>query len=570
MEPGQLQLLELPLEILDRIVSYFDNVFIRRGEVQWERMQRSEVHWSQFDKQPHPTDLERADHERCRVLCSLRLTCKAFNEVASTRLHPIPQLRLSQQSVDAFESFCHNPDVAKGIRGLKIALDYRPEMLAPSFDQFKRWQAEALFRVSSCCKYLLDQPSDGSELAGNDSLLAKMEQNHPLWDSFCRTDDLLSVCEGSEDQSLQKYQRLLRQSYDLYRARCEEQRQIIGDGSFVTTIARTVAKLPRAVEICFVNEEHGRSLREFGQPNHSLSTDAKTVEYLARPWAWEAIGVEKTFCPSAAIDAVRILTELPVSIWQHGGTLSRIHLQCFPCFDGNDFTLLHLDGVGPTASSMDDLRRAMSTAQSFRVGGASMSFRPTRAVHLAETKRAYITNYINCCLSSGALREIDLELFSLGRGNRDGSASSTGGMPIGKMLQGVDGSALVSLKISHASLSEADLLPFLQTLGDRLELCLLRKSHMHSGTWSECIEVLREKRAASSQDGVWIFFDMLSGGGFGDFDNEPPASTYVPESWEPSAAERRRYVLNKQASKYVNGMIDANPLSTERTTVLGI
>lgn len=144
-----LTVLDLPVDILCKILDYFQDVRIKeQGQINWG-------HWRKS-----------ADEKICRkTIQNARLVSRRFNDLASPLLCPIVWVDIEQESLDKVEELSRCPRVAQGVRGIVVGLQYRPQELATDLARFKDYCKEQLEEMNASCGY----DAETWQLGGYDS-----------------------------------------------------------------------------------------------------------------------------------------------------------------------------------------------------------------------------------------------------------------------------------------------------------------------------------------------------------------------------------------------------------------
>ncbi|MBE3048969.1 hypothetical protein IMZ48_42020 [Candidatus Bathyarchaeota archaeon] len=86
--------------------------------------------------------------ESKKTIASIRLTCSLFGDVAGEfLLRGGVEVSLDQASLDIIDEISRHPSLSRGVRGVRVKLDYRPRDMAESLHLFARCRQRDLHRM---------------------------------------------------------------------------------------------------------------------------------------------------------------------------------------------------------------------------------------------------------------------------------------------------------------------------------------------------------------------------------------------------------------------------------------
>lgn len=295
-------LTDLPNEILEQIVSCFDNELqAANGDPQWPR-KGPDSSWRQ--------DLL----IRGPAIRHLRLTCRRLNELASPKLAPALRIRLDPASLDAATNLIKNPLIASGILKATIGLGHFREEVALRRPLFKTYMIAILTDLYQF-KYL-GRPLRPEELQGNERCVA----------NYCRMRDVLENSVKMEDAAAaQEYRSLMTDLFVRFYEKHMEQKDLRSNGKFATAVATIIAQLPT---VKFV--ELTDAVDPFYFPFH------RTEIFTQNSWLSRYV-LNVPFHPAEASHMsvectamVRFAASIPVAIKAAGVDLKFLSISCFP------------------------------------------------------------------------------------------------------------------------------------------------------------------------------------------------------------------------------------------------
>ncbi|VUC30786.1 unnamed protein product [Clonostachys rosea] len=408
----------------------------------------------------------------------LRLVCRTFNNLASPLLCPYLYLDISYESIDRAKELLKNPRIARGLRGIQLSLAYRPENFAYSRSEFSRNWETKLRDACSGLKFELKQDTKPKYWEDNPSLYEKFQAKE-------KQEAMLSTLRNFAQylgpvESRRGYE-FFRSSHERHKEKHYEQFELLMSGSFVRQLAAALGQIRQPIALNFTDD-----VREKYNMNnyHLFLGDSRLADTFIQPQPWSEI--------KDGLLPARVLTELPIAISQAGGWLQSLKLSC-------PVKCCHMfPPLVPPEHSMIQLRDAfkfLRVVDVSRPGGWCM--------------------YTSALLSSGSLRYVRIRR----RQSRHSDASCN--RPVCERERRrarsfrTNKSTVKSLRIEHATISQAELEQMLGMLSPRCKDIRISSVRITFGSWFKIVESLRIKAGSRIGNGKCkLRFANLSGGGF--------------------------------------------------------
>ncbi|KFY61422.1 hypothetical protein V496_05010 [Pseudogymnoascus sp. VKM F-4515 (FW-2607)] len=478
------------------------------------------------------------DDDEIKTIQSARLVCSLFNRLASPFLLPSLTVQLDQTSLERADMISRTPLIAAGVRTIYAVLHYCPKELADDLSRYKLQREEDLNSLSGSCAW----QSAGSRRGGEEYIILQkaIDDYYAItsaWTEYIRQPDVAST-----DEDTLRYQEILRQGYEAFRQKHEEQVRLIMDGSFVATLASAISRMRRCTSLYFVDEVHFLDyLNRLADDPSRMSTHPNELPLLmTAPLDWQTVeGLER----GAELLPAKILSELPIAIHKAGATIPNIIVRCFPT--ANNYPMLR-PGHDPNNPAWLDLRAASQhlTELYFTPGQPSL-----RDHHLRPEELSTMDQYFGAIISGQDIEKTNLHFPRL-------NIDDGGLYCIDTIFATVNWPRLKELIISYVSLNQGTLENFFRKLdGARVERIYLYDVELLDGSWAGMLDLLRERVASRCLDGKCeVKFSMLIGG---EFEKRILTKT---RSWEIVKEPHEVSKLIAQAQSFVSGVGLQNPL----------
>ena len=547
-----LKVIDLPLEILHLIFSGFQHDAITEAA-------RSDLR----------VDLDYyrvgEDERRRRTVRKLRLVCRRFCELATPLLFPILRVQLSQASLDFADKVSKNPGMAAGVRGICIYLGYRPKVYAESIARYRDARLGPLKRLARRCEreyrqYKRRDSNDESEneVEGEEEedqdavrlrqVLEECGRLRHAWSEY--VDEGVHLGEATE---------ILTKGYAEFCRLHQEQRRLLGGGTFANSLASAVARVPNACSIAFV-EAWGDD-KEMPLPSNREALS----RFMSSPLSWRQIEDEREEQLAVDLDCARILWELPIALHRAGAVLVGMQINNLPLY-GN-FSALHAQDEKTGAPAWDELSAACQHLETFdlRTGNC----KGLRANYLPAHDKSHVDGFLGAILSRCGphLRVLNLDFYALCintgmlASNYEGSYHSDSYL---RRLQPTP--RLRRLRLNHVELQRDTVNAFCDNLGSNLSWLDMHDVNLHGGSWADAVDTLRGKMAPESArpHAGSCSLTWLQGGEFvlagegpeteGELDTDDDTE---PLPFDSNPRAKRLWAAT---GKYVEGVLEHNPL----------
>lgn len=526
-------ILDLPEDVLRCIFDYFKDDDLYRDEGTGRQI------WPSYR-----SDRKDPEDANFKTVRSLRLVCRLLEQLASPLLVPVLGARISAESLRRVDGLTRNSHIAAGVRLVQVFLDYRPREMAQSLDVYRRNQRWVVRNLQNSCWQEVQPPqhaTSGPRPQGE----ALLEQERRISDARCTYREMLRAWGACYDQSDEKhvsYEKLLRQCYEEYRDRHEEQYRMLTDGSFAGALAAAISRMPSLQQLSFVDHwERERPAPPMAAVAMLDNDFEKLRQLLVAPRDWQAI---ENMDPTLDILPARLLWELPIAIHERGKQLRELLVTTLPNRGKCDMMMM------PSPRDVERLRAACRFLQRViitRTHRWSMYYLfPT---DMPAEKRAGIDTYLAAVLSGPNVERVDMDLRMV----------CDKLYPIGSVLAAVRWPRLRCLELRYASFRQEELEAFFGNLGGRMESILFVYVGVVEGGWARPLDVLRGRLSRHGSPGKCrVKFLPLRGGGCGGLDDE---GLNAPGRGQPSRPPYRTQ-LYREAEMYVTGAEGmANPLA---------
>lgn len=530
-----LSVLDLPLDILHGIFAYFEAPYMAAARIGRPREDSEDVRL------------------RVQVVRRARLTCRLFHDLASPLLFPILKVGISQASLDLADGISRSPLLAAGVRVVCVSLDYRIKELAEDLWRFAESRKEILRNACRRCSYCEETWYLGGYDEDDDTVC---EQPHRVYLQAMDNYSAIQRAWDKENENPQNdedlaYRRVLRQGYEEYRQKHEEQFRLISDGSFVNSLAASMSRMPHASSLKLADGLDCYPTLYTSDTAVLNDTDA-LARLLVSPHDWEAI---EKLDGGAELVPAKLLSELPIAIHRAGVGLRHLDVCCFPV--RNNYSMVCPDRLDPANPAWTDLHAACQGLETFAFGRGGMNCLPIRKSHIPAEERAHIDNYLAAMLSGQRLEVVALHLRSFAF--NDGQTDKRDHYRLSPVLASAEWPHAQDVTIMNVALDQADLEGLCNGLGYHMGNIYLCDMQLKSGSWSNALDALRDRLAPRCTQGMCkVSFYDLTGGEFG----EPEVKETDPSDWMDSEDWDfdEQPLLVQLSEKYVKGEVEENPL----------
>ncbi|CAH0058099.1 unnamed protein product [Clonostachys solani] len=493
----------LPIDIL---VYLLDN-FLHLGDLRKDKLEWDEP-WGAH-----------ATNESFQIIQTLRQVCRLFHDLVSPFLCRRLRIHLDPQSLDQARGILRNRAIASGVRGVQVAIPYRPEELASSLSSFVDVRLRELGQVYHHIMYILDgrwMNGDPEDSQDEESFPRERKNYHDILFTW-RPREASTDQDGADPESANtfvhqiepavrdEYRQILLQGHEIFKERHEAQKKLIETGLFVETIAHLIRQIPNTVSLSVVDGFTSRRLQR--RDMSLLINKEELLPFLTSPFDWSELG----FMPNPPeLVPARILTELPIAIHKSGRSLRHLHIGCIPVQHGFE----QLD-PGTDGFSWAQLREACQQLEVFNLEGPQMHHLPYRPESIPLPSRQFLVEFFSAIISSNKLQDVRLNFYCLGV--CDGRTNRREWCPLGAIFRSISWPSIRKARISDIGFSLDELDQLFLGLGFGLESLSLVSFQLSGGSWVNAIDMLQERIAPryATQEFFFHFADM-TGGEFGE------------------------------------------------------
>ncbi|KAI5924178.1 hypothetical protein F4810DRAFT_148965 [Camillea tinctor] len=436
-----LQLLDLPDEILILVFEQVKGWWLNEGS---------------FDPYSHGQ----------RDIMSVRLVCRRFCHASTHLLIHFLTVSMDPPSLLRLAEVSRHPAIRKGVRGVRVLLDFYDPALADDFWRFVGVRKDDLNNSVNDIQARLRQvrtshPGWSASRRNEfiEQLRAELQEKRSLLSSFDGFgEDNAAVPQPSVDQST-FYRRIFDAAHREYKRRLREQQQIQESGTFVQDVANAIAMLPamRVLQLC-----DRRQRMALGSGRENL------YNVMIGPMEWTQATRHRLGTPP-----VDLLVKMISALGEKRVFLTTIDIEVSP---PDDYSALSL--------SDEDCRNLSAAARYLR----HFSFGPPPFCRINQQPRKpeegrQLLRFTNALLNTDTLRSVNVD-FSCLRVKDMPSPFNTGAIDTSHASPG-----LSLMCFSNMSVHLEDLEQYSPTE----ELIWLNGLHLLSGTWAEALDILREK-----------------------------------------------------------------------------
>lgn len=258
-------------------------------------------------------------HDDRRDLQSLRLTCRSLHDAATPKLFQVLEIEFNQKCLSDAEELSRSPRIAPVINGVRVVLRYCPAPVAATLNSFQSAKDKYLSSIEA--KLFRQLQKDGRNKKIKRALDAYSTIRF-VWEG--------SRVQGELTEKLDYYEEIGTRAHMSFKTRQEEQKRLVHDGTFATTIGAIFSRLPNARSLNVADNYTRRSLqREIYQNNEIqwLIEEDNIVDILASDMRWKWVDEMEELDD---IMPAKLLTTIPLEILKHGVELREFQVDVFP------------------------------------------------------------------------------------------------------------------------------------------------------------------------------------------------------------------------------------------------
>ncbi|KAF6802261.1 hypothetical protein CSOJ01_11722 [Colletotrichum sojae] len=426
-------------------------------------------------------------------IMSLRLTCRSLCEMVSPALFRVRAVRPSTESLDRLDYISRHPQLSKGVRQIHVSVSYYDANIAKDPALFVLY---AIRRFTSSCLVL----SDGYNSDEWEDYTFS-EEEEMAFDAYHSTDFDFEIRRPKRKEGLTLKKNDLRsivdgwrklvapirfengkdtsEAYDVYRRKYADQELALS--RFPQAVCEAIARMPGIffLEVC----DDGRDTKTFDHDYREKTATRKAkMALLTRPMSWEYFAADAIHVSNNHV--APMVGKLLPTLGSHGVKLQFLQLAFTPSID--------IDCFRPNESDRKNFVQAMSNVQwfSFQIMNNYHSSQdkasgpwPTRSVE----QLAALDGFLDCLLSSDSLKEFSHDFEAL----RWENARSPDGWYLPSLMKARPWPNLRKIRLKSVCLSSLELDGFLRK--GPLLITRLEEIHMARGTWTQALDIMREK-----------------------------------------------------------------------------
>ena len=460
---------------------------------------------------------------------NLRLTCWRFCNASSHLLLPLVRVELNTASVAHLDTISKHPTISKGVRAVRVVLDYYDYELANNIWLFAEYSADNLGRRTDFSERLALRKTPGS-LESDLEPIRKARELENSWTSFASD----TVGDATLTANLRGLQ-LLQRAHEEYQSRAADQKKLLGNQDFVRSVATAISRMPLATRLEFAEFDcQGGRYKRTG--SFREGDDEYFMWQILLPMTWDLGRKWGLGTPHG-----HVLVDLPIAVHETGSVLKGLDLEI---------------------SSLPESHEVLTIAETRKLSTAVQQVKNMHIrmqdYHLAESESAhtpayleYCHQYIHALSNTDSIERIFLDL---------GCFSAEDMRPLtdlGSLMTFRLWENLVDVSWRSVALYQTDLNRFFQLLQKPLQYLHLGSVRLLSGSWSETLEILH-----SAPTGYHVTLSDPLGAECEDLGKEEKARIFdkpKDDLWATSEAE-----------DYIMGFSSPNPLKADELNQSGM
>ncbi|KAL9641336.1 MAG: hypothetical protein Q9204_000072 [Flavoplaca sp. TL-2023a] len=459
---------------------------------------------------------------------SLRLTCWRFCNTSSHLFLPFVRVELNQASLERLNAISQHPMISKGVRVVRVVLDYYDYDLANDLAFFAEFSA---VRMGECANSLELGLSLGTkDLAQNNMITEKLRKARLLetsWLSFVN-----DGIDHATSETNPSYQDLLHIAHEEYRSRATDQKQVCENGYFIHSVATAFARMPRARRVEIQQHDDEGIFRKRAAPIRA-GEDACFVSWILQPMNWDTGRQWGLRTPH--IDALA----LPGAMCEAGVLPQSLDIKITSLPESND--ILNQKELRRLSMGAQQLKDIKIMLQRHRTAND-----PEFRLNPETAELNQLRDYIDAVLNTDSIERLslDFECFL----NEDTDLL----IDLGSLMTFKLWGNLVEVSWSSVSLHQKEIECFFEQRRKPLESLRFSTVHLLTGSWADTLEVLR-----TAPTGYQVSLGGLSGAECTDLSDEENKRIFHKQSDD--------YWGTSRAEDFVTGASETNPLTADET-----
>lgn len=457
---------------------------------------------------------------------NLRLTCWRFHDLSSCLLLHFVRVSLESSSLSHIDEVSRHQTISKGVRGIRIVLDFYESSLASNIMIFAAYHATELLEETE--HWASPDVWKTLELSERDSI-EKAEAIADSWSGLAK-----GLPDNPDQEADTQYRMLIHRAHREYQLRFAEQEKLRSEGTFVEAVATILKRMPTVNRLDFRDQEALSCRRRHPSYIKQVNDSDLLVQILLRPISW----TEANYYP-LGVPPADLLVKLLCATHKSGSLITSIEIR-----------LSHLVRQADLAMSPIEQREIRALVQrldhlTFKLG-ASNSISPDRP-HPSENDTE-LGKYVGTLLDTHSLRDISLEFGSFWYSENPHLFDQ------GTGIMWRSWPKLTNLDITDIPLHLSELKSIFGQLNETYPVVWLARVHLLSGSWAEVLDIMRMKL------GPYSSINCPSGAELGDFPDEEQKAMFEPIDDNING--------NSIVDDYIEGRIEQNPLRDEERSQL--
>ncbi|KAF5589886.1 uncharacterized protein FSUBG_10992 [Fusarium subglutinans] len=354
-----------------------------------------------FDFLLHARDPDEPTAARVDDIRSIRLTCRRFCQWASPLLIPEITVDLTETSLERFRNVSHHQLISSGVRSVHVKLPYYDQRMAADLSHFAYSHMEGMSQYLDHLKNVI--PGD---------LHKRRSYNVPDWVDYDVLElgkNMISAWEPiyNAEEHLQwdsyerlEYRKILTDAHREYQLLFEAQQQMRESGTFLSTVATAMARMPHADRLEITDGEDDIFKRDGYLVDRDYSISLRAV--MLRPHTWSDASdlyPDPDFKPP-----IDLLHRLPVEIYRAGVTLRELKLRCSaPCSYAN---------LSMSPSERLTLVKSLRDLQTLHIEAAKAAMTGWFFDH-QEDALELVSDFLSALLEPSRLKDLTINSFNL-------------------------------------------------------------------------------------------------------------------------------------------------------------
>lgn len=386
-----------------------------------------------------------------------RLVCRRFCNVSSELLVRFVSVGFDELSLARFEEISRHPTIAKGVRAVRVVLHFY-NFSFTDFDFFVSYHADEVERQDNMFDYLRNLCNISAQTTSD-----RRARGGTVTSILRRLVSTVAVDHGGHPED-EKYRVRLNDVHRQYLLLLDKQESLVKSGRFSRAVGSAIAKMPAARKLVFGDGDF-KSSKERTLMRCGADGWGSLYRYMLEPMAGylvkrDGLELPSYQCISTTISAIR----------SAGVLLDSVNVDIST--PGCPGALVPAQDIRPVFSSgMQQLKEFV--------------FRCEDSANRQEADD--ICKFLSTCLDTSSLQELSLDFRNL-----EGEAARVN---VGHIMGSKSRYTLTDIFLRHVAMDLSELVLFLKRLPQPMAYIHLDDFRLLSGTWSEALDALRNKRS---------------------------------------------------------------------------